>query len=188
MAKKVKTEIPSDAVDTLETVDMSLEEMEKEQESLSKEAEKLQKVLQEKEHPIDVGSKGIYKKLMKHLEHNVSWTHNEVMGLIMLHNNLKEQKALGLDENNCVHLRTANVATLYKSFLSATGSGYHEAKTHLEILTTIGESVSKGMETIEKDNQVIRDVHQKLNDLDTRITAEKEGITVSDTTPKEEEK
>jgi uncharacterized protein involved in exopolysaccharide biosynthesis len=104
------------------------------------------------------------------------------MGLIMLHNNLKEQKVIGIDqEDNTIKLRTANIATLYKSLLAATGNGFYEAREHLEILTTLGESLSTAMQEIEKRNQEAQKAHGELNDIESELSARREGIKVANT-------
>lgn len=156
-------------------VDVSLEELESRKEELIKLTEQLSKDLQERTFPIEIESKGFLNNLIKSVEKNYKWKHNEIMGYVMLCNNLKDEKKRE-DLEKTMNLRTANVATFYKTLVEFTGQGIHEAKEHLRNLTVVGESVSNAMKSIEEENQKIRDAYTELNEIETKLLANKEGL------------
>jgi hypothetical protein len=159
--------------------DLSLDELKSKKEELEKKVDELSKELQEKTFEIAIESKSFLSSLVKKVNKNFKWKHNELMGYVMLCNNLKEEK-MRKDLDGTISLRTANVSTLYKFLLEYSGEGIHEAKDHLKTLTIIGESVTKAMKDIEDFNNNIRDVHTDLNSVENEIVAKEQGVEVSE--------
>jgi uncharacterized protein YoaH (UPF0181 family) len=53
--------------------------------------------------------------------------------------------------------------------LKYTGQGFYEAKEHIQILATVGESISNAMEIVAKDNNTLREIHTRLSVLDDEM-------------------
>lgn len=158
--------------------DYSEEELNVMKADLEKKVEDLSKELQDMTFEIDIENRAFLNKLIKNIEKNHKWKHNEIMGYVMLCNNLKEEKNRK-DLESSINLRTANVATFYRMLVEYTGTGIHEAKELLKTLTIVGESTSKAMKDIETFNNKIRETHLKLEDVETKLVANKEGLKVS---------
>jgi hypothetical protein len=121
----------------------------------------------DKTYPINVENTKGLNALIKHVE-RANWSHNTAAALIALVMDIKDQKNK-IDEAGNIHVRTANVSSLYQTMLKYTGSGFYEAKEHIQILATVGESISDAMEDVTKDNNTLREIHTRLSSLDDEM-------------------
>jgi hypothetical protein len=149
-------------------VDMTLEEIKAEMTALNGESERILKENQERSYPINVKDQKTFNILLKQIEKNVKWTHHEAAPLVALWMDLKSKKS-HMDEEGNIHIRTANVSTLYQSMLKMTGTGVYEAKDHMTLLAQVGESISNAMESVAKDNLELREIHTRLSALDDQL-------------------
>jgi len=147
--------------------EMTAQEIEAEIKELSDISGKILIENRDRTYPINVAdSKGL-NTMIKHVE-KAKWSHTEAAALIALVMDLRDQKAK-LDENGNIHLRTANISSLYQTMLKYTGQGFYEAKEHVQILATVGESISNAMEIVAKDNNTLREIHTRLSALDDEM-------------------
>ena len=155
--------------------EMTAEEIQAEIKELSDISGKMLIENRDRTYPINVGdSKGL-NGMIKHVE-KAKWSHTEAAALIALVMDLRDQKG-NLDESGNIHLRTANVSSLYQTMLKYTGQGFYEAKEHVQILATVGESISDAMEIVAKDNNTLREIHTRLSVLDDEMQFHKSTET-----------
>jgi hypothetical protein len=147
--------------------EMSPQEIEAEIKELSDISGKILIENRDRTYPINVENTKGLNTLIKHIE-KASWSHNTAAALIALVMDLRDQKAK-IDENGNIHVRTANVSSLYQTMLKYTGTGFYEAKEHVQILATVGESISDAMEDVTKDNNTLREIHTRLSSLDDEM-------------------
>ena len=134
--------------------------------------EVLLKEVQQKEYDIDFKHKSIYTSLLKFLEKESPWGHTTAAGLIMLYNNMKQQKPLTIrdDWDGIIKLRSANVSILWTMLTQMKGNGFHEAKRFVELMASIGETLSNAVNQVHVDNKELRENHSKINDLESMLT------------------
>jgi len=156
-----------------ETVKRTKAEIEAEINELQAKAETLAIETQRKEYDIHVQDEKNLKSLTIHLEQNVPWGHQDAATLIAMSANMREQ-AGKVDENGNIKLRSVNLNSLYNSFLKVQGKGVKAAKEHVTFLAISGQSISQGMEMLADDNQELRDIHSKLNELDNELQVAEE--------------
>ena len=139
-----------------------------EHEDLQKKNEELLKEMQEREYDVDFKSKPVFTRLYKFLEKDAPWGHTTAAGLIMLHNNLKQEKEKLKNEewDKLIKLRAINVTTLWTMLTKMEGSGFYEAKNFVELMASIGQSISEAVRQVHTDNQELRDNHETLTKLD----------------------
>ena len=139
-----------------------------EHEDIQKKNEELLKEMQEREYVVDFKSKAVFTRLYKFLEKDARWGHTTAAGLIMLHNNLKQEKVKVKTEDwdKLIKLRAINVTTLWTMMTKMEGSGFHEAKNFVELMASIGQSISEAVRQVHMDNQELRDNHEALTKLD----------------------
>jgi len=51
-----------------------------------------------------------------------------------------------------------------------TGSGFYEAKTFVELMANVGESLSAAVQKVQEDNQALRDNHSELAKVQQELT------------------
>ena len=182
--KKIKLDPTSgtaaeEVVEKVDLTKLSDKEIEEEVEKISTEAEKVGKELAEKKYAVDLDGPAGLNKLIKACENHVKWTHKEVPQLIQMYTNLKHCKVDGVDKDGKYGLIGSDVAGVYNAMLKMEGLGFHSAKAHLALITLIGEGVSNAMKEITDDNQILRDVHTRLSDIDSEQAARQTGIEVA---------
>lgn len=161
----------------------------KRQKDLEEENQKLLKEMQERSYPVDFGKVKIFNKLMKFLEKDAPWGHTTASGLIMLYHNLRTEKdavVKNKDWDGVVNIRSANVSILWQMLTRMTGTGFYEARDFVELMATIGESISNSHNKVIEDNAELRENHGKLALVDQALD---EGQYEDDTplTPPTEE-
>ncbi len=151
---------------------------------LMKENEELLKEMQEREYTVEFKDKKVFEKLYKFLEKDAKWGHTTAAGLIMLVNNLKQQRVSVKDPewDGNVLLRAVNVTTLWQMMSSMEGRGFYEAKNFVEIMATIGQGISGAVVLVQNDNQGLRNNHEKLAKLDQLLDY---GQLIEDCKPEE---
>ena len=152
-----------------------------EQKSLLEANEKLLKEMQKREYDVEFKTFKIFDKLYKFIEKEAPWGHTTAAGLIMLYHNLKEQKLEirkakieGEDKwDGIVKLRSTNVSILWQMLTRMTGTGFYQARDFVEIMATIGETISTAHNKVMEDNQGIRDNHTRLAKVDDLLDSGK---------------
>ena len=154
-----------------------------EHKDLMKKNEELLKEMQEREYQVDFKDKGVFTKLYKFLEKDSPWGHTTAAGLIMLFNNLKQEKEKIKDPewDNLIQLRAVNVTTLWTMLTKMEGRGFYEAKNFVELMAAIGQSISEAVRRVHTDNQELRDNHETLTKLDQLLD---HGSLIEDCQPK----
>jgi hypothetical protein len=131
----------------------------------------LLKEMQSREYVIDFRDKSVFNSLLKFLEKESPWGHTTAAGLILLFNNMKQQKA-GVNEANWdgkIKLRSANVSILWTMVTQMKGNGFHEAKRFVELMANIGETLSKAVQQVHFDNQGLRENHSRINEIENLL-------------------
>ncbi len=143
----------------------------KEHKEVSEANDKLIKVSQETEYEITLKNKKIFDRLIKFLEKDAPWGHTTATGLIMLFNNMAEQRKVTQDKdwNGILKLRSASISILWTMITKMTGAGFYEARTFVELMAICGESLSKAVQTVSESHTAIRELHQRLATLDDLI-------------------
>jgi len=178
MSKETETKV----VDmTTEKAPKTVEQLKTRESELDQINENLIKEMQEREYPVDFKTKKVFDKLLKFLEKDAPWGHTTATGLIMLYHNLREAKELVKDKefDGIVAVRSTSVTILWQMVTKMTGSGFYEAKSFVELMANVGESLSEAVQNVQKDNQSLRDNHselakvqQELSDLETQTSVE----------------
>ena len=149
---------------TTEEAPKTVEQLKAREAELDKINEDLIKEMQEREYEIDFKTKKVFDKLLKFLEKDAPWGHTTATGLIMLYHNLREAKELVKDKefNGIVPVRSTSVTILWQMVTKMTGNGFYEAKTFVELMANVGESLSEAVQKVQNDNQALRDNHTEL--------------------------
>tara|TARA_Y100000389_G_scaffold89043_1_gene85511 strand:- start:1336 stop:1887 length:552 start_codon:yes stop_codon:yes gene_type:complete len=181
MSKETETKV----VDmTTEKAPKTVEQLKTRESELDQINENLIKEMQEREYPVDFKTKKVFDKLLKFLEKDAPWGHTTATGLIMLYHNLREAKEVVKDKefDGIVAVRSTSVTILWQMVTKMTGSGFYEAKSFVELMANVGESLSEAVQNVQKDNQALRDNHselakvqQELSDLEAQASVE--GLT-----------
>ena len=156
---------------TTENEVKTVEELSSLQKELNEKSEVLVKEMSEREYEIDFKNAKLLNNLIKFLEKDAPWGHTTATGLIMLYHNMREQKELAKakDWNGKINLRAANTTILWTMVTKMTGTGFYEAKSFVELMSHIGESLSNAVQKCHEDNQELRDVHTQLSQLENDI-------------------
>ena len=178
MSKETETKV----VDmTTEKAPKTVEQLKTRESELDQINENLIKEMQEREYPVDFKTKKVFDKLLKFLEKDAPWGHTTATGLIMLYHNLREAKEVVKDKefDGIVAVRSTSVTILWQMVTKMTGSGFYEAKSFVELMANVGESLSEAVQNVQKDNQALRDNHselakvqQELSDLEAQASVE----------------
>jgi hypothetical protein len=132
--------------------------------------------LGETEYPIKIDTEGYLKELIKFVEKDLPWSHRNATLLVSLHSELKAAKQIGIDKDGMIWILGKDIAHLYNSLAQRAGTGYFSARNHVRLVTIIGETVSEAMKMVADDNSILREIHTRLAELDTR----KQAIDVED--------
>lgn len=164
---------------------IKLSELVAQRDEMDKESQKMLQEIQKNEYKISFGSKKVFTECIKYLEKNSPWNAYTAAGLIMLYNNMIEQKeAIKQLENSgetwdgIVKLRTANITVLWKMLTQMTGTGFYAAKDFVGVMAKIGDDVSKAIQEVEKRNTEVREFHTKLEELCARIENPDENVEI----------
>ena len=154
-----------------EETPQTLEQLKAREAELDKINEDLIKEMQEREYEIDFKTKKVFDKLLKFLEKDAPWGHTTATGLIMLYHNLREAKEVVKDKefNGLVPVRSTSVTILWQMVTKMTGNGFYEAKSFVELMANVGESLSTAVQKVQEDNQALRDNHAELAKVQQEI-------------------
>jgi len=154
-----------------EETPQTLEQLKAREAELDKINEDLIKEMQEREYEIDFKTKKVFDKLLKFLEKDAPWGHTTATGLIMLYHNLREAKEVVKDKefNGLVPVRSTSVTILWQMVTKMTGNGFYEAKSFVELMANVGESLSDAVQKVQTDNQALRDNHAELAKVQQEI-------------------
>lgn len=178
MSKETKTKVVEM---TTEKAPKTVEQLKARESELDQINEELIKEMQEREYEIDFKTKKVFDRLLKFLEKDAPWGHTTATGLIMLYHNLREAKEVvkEKDFNGVVPVRSTSITILWQMVTKMTGSGFYEAKTFVELMANVGESLSVAVQKVQEDNQALRDNHtelakvqQELSDLESQAAVE----------------
>ena len=161
-------------------------EVVKEHSLLQKKNEELLKEMQEREYVVNFKDKGVYNRFCKFLEKDCEWGHTTAAGLIMLYNNVRQEKEKTKDAewSGDIVLRSVNVSTLWQMLTTMKGKGFYEAKQFVELMAVIGQPISEAVRQVHIDNQELRDNHEQLTKLDHLLDHGNLVNDLKDTTPK----
>ena len=178
MSKETETKVVEM---TTEKAPKTVEQLKARESELDQINEELIKEMQEREYEIDFKTKKVFDRLLKFLEKDAPWGHTTATGLIMLYHNLREAKEVvkEKDFNGVVPVRSTSITILWQMVTKMTGSGFYEAKTFVELMANVGESLSVAVQKVQEDNQALRDNHaelakvqQELSDLESQAAVE----------------
>mgnify|MGYP001605746315 FL=1 len=168
MSKETETKVvemtTAEAPQTLEQLKAKESELDQINEDLIKE-------MQVREYEIDFKTKKVFDKLLKFLEKDAPWGHTTATGLIMLYHNLREAKEVVKDKDfkGLVPVRSTSVTILWQMVTKMTGNGFYEAKSFVELMANVGESLSTAVQKVQEDNQALRDNHAELAKVQQEI-------------------
>ena len=168
MSKETETKV----VDmTTEKAPKTVEQLKTRESELDQINENLIKEMQEREYPVDFKTKKVFDKLLKFLEKDAPWGHTTATGLIMLYHNLREAKEVVKDKDfkGLVPVRSTSVTILWQMVTKMTGNGFYEAKSFVELMANVGESLSTAVQKVQEDNQALRDNHAELAKVQQEI-------------------
>jgi hypothetical protein len=149
----------------------TLEQLKAREAELDQLNEDLIKEMQEREYPVDFKTKKVFDKLLKFLEKDAPWGHTTATGLIMLYHNLREAKEIVKDKefDGVIAVRSTSVTILWQMVTKMTGTGFYEAKSFVELMANVGESLSDAVQKVQADNQALRDNHTELAQVQQEI-------------------
>ena len=148
-----------------EVKDMTTEEITAERKTMNSHSDELMKQSQERVYKIKVENHSLSGSLITILSENCDWTVSDAAVFVSMMNDLKESKK-SMDKDGNITIRTANITSLYQYLLKMKGKGYSSALNYLKILSVVGGSVSEAVKQIHDDNQLLKDVHTRLHELD----------------------
>ena len=148
-----------------EVKDMTTEEIIAERETMNNHSDELMRQSQERVYKIKVESHGLAGSLITLLSENCDWTVSDAAVFVSMMNDIRESKK-NIDKEGNITIRTANITSLYQYLLKMKGKGYSSALNYLKILSVVGGSVSEAVKQIHDDNQLLKDVHTRLSELD----------------------
>ena len=156
---------------TTEETPKTVEQLKAREAELDQINEDLIKEMQSREYEIDFKTKKVFDKLLKFLEKDAPWGHTTATGLIMLYHNLREAKELVKDKefNGLIPVRSTSVTILWQMVTKMTGNGFYEAKSFVELMANVGESLSTAVQKVQEDNQALRDNHAELAKVQQEI-------------------
>ena len=164
---------------------IKLSELIAKRDDLDKKSQEMLESIQKNEYNISFGTKKIFVECMKYLEKNSPWNAYTAAGLIMLYNNMNEQKenikrieVNGDTWDGVVKLRTANVTILWKMLTQMTGTGFYAAKDFVNVMARIGDDVSKAIKQIDEKNEEVRNMHTELERIVSRIENPDENVEI----------
>ncbi len=161
MSKETETKVVEMAT---EETPRTLEQLKAREAELDKINEDLIKEMQVREYEIDFKTKKVFDRLLKFLEKDAPWGHTTATGLIMLYHNLREAKELVKEKDfkGLIPVRSTSVTILWQMVTKMTGTGFYEAKSFVELMANVGESLSEAVQKVQEDNQALRDNHSEL--------------------------
>jgi len=156
---------------TTEEAPKTVEQLKAREAELDQLNESLIKEMQEREYEIDFKTKKVFDKLLKFLEKDAPWGHTTATGLIMLYHNLREAKELVKEKDfkGLIPVRSTSVTILWQMVTKMTGTGFYEAKSFVELMANVGESLSEAVQKVQSDNQALRDNHSELAKVQQEI-------------------
>jgi hypothetical protein len=168
MSKETETKVVEM---TTEKAPQTLEQLKAREAELDKINEDLIKEMQVREYEIDFKTKKVFDRLLKFLEKDAPWGHTTATGLIMLYHNLREAKELVKEKEfkGLIPVRSTSVTILWQMVTKMTGTGFYEAKSFVELMANVGESLSEAVQKVQEDNQALRDNHAELALLQQEI-------------------
>jgi hypothetical protein len=144
---------------------MSLEEIVEQRKVMNSHSDDLMRQSQERVYKIKVESHALAGSLISLLSENCDWTVSDAAVFVSMMNDLRESKK-NIDKEGNITIRTANITSLYQYLLKMKGKGYTSAVNYLKVLSVVGGSVSEAVKQIHDDNQLLKDVHTRLSELD----------------------
>jgi hypothetical protein len=158
--------------------DMTLEEITEQRSTLNTHSDELMRQSQERVYKIKVENHAVAGSLITLLSENCDWTVSDAAVFVSMMNDIRESKKT-IDKEGNIVIRTANITSLYQYLLKMKGKGYTSAMSYLKVLSVVGGSVSEAVKQIHDDNQLLKDVHTRLSELDD----EKDRRNVEGTKP-----
>ncbi len=141
------------------------DEIVEERKKLNDHSEDLMRQSQERTYKIEIGTHQMAGDLISLLSENCDWTVSDAAVFVSMMNDLRASKK-NMDKTGFIQIRTANITSLYQYLLKMKGKGYTSAVNYLKILSVVGGSVSEAVKKIHDDNQLLKDVHTRLSELD----------------------
>lgn len=168
-----------------DTAKIKMSELIAQRDELDKKSQEMLSESQKIEYKISFGTKKVFTECMKYLEKNSPWNAYTAAGLIMLYNNMNEQKEVikkmegdGKTWDGIVKLRTANITILWKMLTQMTGTGFYAAKDFVGVMAKIGDDVTKAIQQVDKRNAEVREIHTQLEKIMSRIENPDENVEI----------
>ena len=129
---------------------------------------------------VEVEDVSMIKTIQDHLNKGYTWETKNAAIVVTLFDRLKAERSRikkemdGLvagDYAITLELKAYELNGLYQALLNVKGTGVENARKFVKMLTMVGESVTNAMNELTESNKEISEMHVRLRDLDTNITA-----------------
>ena len=129
---------------------------------------------------VEVEDASMIKTIQDHLNKGYTWETKNAAIVVTLFDRLKAERSRikkemeGLvagDYTVTLELKAYELNGLYQALLNVKGTGVENARKFVKMLTMVGESVTNAMNELTESNKEISEMHVRLRDLDTNITA-----------------
>lgn len=165
----------TDATETVETSFPSVDSMSPQE--LNDELESLSKELVEKEFSFTLKLSDL-KKVVKHLEKNSEWTHQNVTSYLNLLSELRSQsdsfhKSSDVSNSDEVTAKL-NYTLIYplRDFIMIKGgTGYTNAREYVELINSVGTPIDAIIVEFSKYESRLRELHTRLGELQQEADA-----------------
>ena len=130
--------------------------------------------LKTKVYPVKIESAEALAQLIDFIEHDAPWENMEALGVIEVSKVLNAEKIKGVKSGN-IYLQSLPIQALSFFLSKVKSKGLTEAVKHLSFVKPVDEA----LKLIEQDND-------KLNQMDSELSAAEHGISVAETEIKSE--
>lgn len=128
---------------------------------------------------VEVEDVSMIKTIQDHLNKGYTWETKNAAIVVTLFDRLKAERSrikkeletASDDYKVTLELKAYELNGLYQALLNVQGTGVESARKFVKMLTMVGESVTNAMNELTESNKEISEMHVRLRDLDTNITA-----------------
>jgi len=157
----------------------NLEDLKAERTELEGKVTELAKENAAKIFNVEIEDVSMIKTIQDHLNKGYTWETKNAAIVVTLFDRLKaersrikkEMETAEDDYTVTLELKAYELNRLYQALLNVKGTGVENARKFVKMLTMVGESVTNAMNELTESNKEISDMHVRLRDLDTNITA-----------------
>lgn len=157
----------------------NLEDLKTERTELEKKVTELAKENAAMIFNVEVEDVSMIKTIQDHLNKGYTWETKNAAIVVTLFDRLKAERSrikkeleTAVDDYKVtLELKAYELNGLYQALLNVKGTGVENARKFVKMLTMVGESVTNAMNELTESNKEISEMHVRLRDLDTNITA-----------------